>query len=60
VQKFVLTENIHRFESMLMTEADPVRRSMIERLLQEERAKLLGSVAHPPTDGVNLPPEPQA
>ena len=31
--------NVERFERLLMTETDPERRGMVERLLAEERAK---------------------
>ena len=31
--------NVERFERLLLTETDPERRGMVERLLAEERAK---------------------
>jgi hypothetical protein len=41
----IVQANIVRFTGLLETETDPVKRSMIIRLLSEERAKELPEVA---------------
>lgn len=59
VQRFVIEENIHRFEVRLKTEADPHMREVIGDLLHDERMKLealLGVVRSPPAPRAGEPP----
>jgi hypothetical protein len=38
--------NIDRFEALLQTETEPVKRAMLVRLIAEEREKLKASKTH--------------
>jgi hypothetical protein len=63
VQRFVIEENIHRFEVRLRSEADPHMREVLGRLLHEERVKLealLGLVRSPPASQAGETPSPSA
>lgn len=56
MQRFVVEENIHRFEIRLRTETDPHMRGVLEGLLQDERAKLsvlFGITPPAAEDGLN-------
>jgi len=37
MRKFVVSKNIHRYRTLLASEANPARRAVIERLLAEEQ-----------------------
>ena len=39
MDRFVERQNIAHFEDQLKTEADPIKRAMLQRLLTEEKAK---------------------
>ena len=39
MEKFVERENIAHYVDQLKTEIDPIRRTMLQRLLAEEKAK---------------------
>ena len=40
-ERFVHDQNLRRFEMMLLAETDPQLRRLLERLLSEERAKVV-------------------
>ncbi len=40
MQRFVARQNIQHFKERLAGESDPARRSLIERMIAEEEAKL--------------------
>jgi predicted phosphatase len=46
VERFVQAANIAHYKKLLLTEADPVKREMLQKLLAEEEAKAVGT---PPT-----------
>ena len=40
MQKFVASQNIHHFRELLARETDPRQRELLQRMIQEEEAKL--------------------
>lgn len=48
---FLARQNIYRFNKLLETEGDPIRRATIKQLLRQEKSKLIVGKAKPSRTG---------
>jgi len=53
MEKFVLHENIIHYRDQLKTEADPVKKKMLQKLLAEAEEKQVELGARPNLDGLH-------